>query len=154
MQGEGCFPNWAAITSASICWSKQVIDSRSYSSSSQGLWIQGTHSPGRIRSKPPRQSLWKTLFQFFILDSTEQLWVFLVDGGSSGTLSLPSKCGISLSGPGDGVGKDGGDYVESVLFQILFGFIWGAGSQFCFGEVMISFYFPAICLVSLPTQLQ
>lgn len=94
------------------------------------------------------------LFQFLVLESTGQLWVFLVDGGSSGTLSLPSKCGISLSGPGDRVGKDGGDYVESVLFQTFFGFIWGAGSQFCFGEVMISFYFPAICLVSLPTQLQ
>lgn len=119
----------------------------------------GTGSRGHIHrdaqySNPPRQPFWRTLFPFLVLESTGQLWVFLVDGGSSGTLSLPSKCGISLSGPGDRVGKDGGDYVESVLFQILFGFICGAGSQFCFGEVMISFYFPAICLVSLPTQLQ
>lgn len=136
-----------------------VVQSRSQIHVATAAHHRATGSRGHVHwdtqhNNPPWQSLWRTLFQSLLLKSTGQLWVFLVDGGSSGTLSLLSKCGISLSGPGDRVGKDGGDYVDSVLFQILFGFIWGAGSQFCFGEVVISFYFPAICLVSLPTQLQ
>lgn len=49
------------------------------------------------------------LFYFLVLESRGQLWVFLVNGGSSGTLSLPFKRGIFLSGPGDRVGEGGGD---------------------------------------------